>query len=197
MKSSNGETTKVHRASICYPDVLPDQKLAGATCSHFGHRPVLAVSVSSDLYRRFGESNHEHPMRLVVRGPVEGSVLVIVLQFGDRQLRCVMSLRRPLVQEMLCTMKREGCFPVVLLDIDSDRFAGLQCDVPVEDVEAILKEGLPKASSAGRFRTELSYVALSCLLVEEVPSIVPNEVVRHVDVALVADDAFGKVKSKQ
>lgn len=197
MKSGNGETTKVHRASICYPDMLPDQKLAGATRSHFGHRPVLVVSVSSDLYRRFGESNYEHPMWLVVRGPNEGSVLVAVLQFGDHQLRCVMSLSRPLVQEMLLTMKREGCFPVVLLDINTDRFAGLQCDVPGEDVKAILKDGLPKVSDAGRFRNELSFVALSCMLVEEVPTIVLDEVVRHVDVALVADDAFAAVKSKQ
>jgi hypothetical protein len=190
MTPSNVGTMVVHRAIICYPDALPDKRTVGAARSHFGYTPLLVIGVSSPLYRRFGETDHEHPMRLVVRGATERSVLVALLQFGGHQLRCVMSLRRPLVQQMLRTMKRKGTYPVVLLDVENDRFAGLECDVPAEDVDAVLRPGLPKPSNSPRFRGELSYVALSCLLVQEVPSIVNGEEVRYVDVALVGDSGF-------
>ena len=185
---------KVHRATFAFPDALPDPGLRDATRSHFGVRPVLIVGVSSRFYERFGEADCEHPARLVVRGIDHQDVLVVLLQFGGHQLRCVMSLRRPMVQQMLDTMKRRGRFPMVVFEVDGHRYAGLDCEVPREDVAFIVAPGLPDIADAKDCRAELSYVALSCLLVDEMRSIVPNETLQNVDVALVEDGAFVMTK---
>lgn len=181
---------KVHRATICFPDALPDPQLGDATRSHFGVKPILVIGVSSRFYRSFGEASGKDPVRLVARGIDDRNVLVVLLQFGGHQLRCVMSLRRPLIQQMLKTMKRRSRFPVVVFEVDGHRHAGLDCDVPAEDVEAIVATGLPDIANPQDCRAELSYVALSCLLADEMPSIVPNETLQMVDVALVEDGAF-------
>jgi hypothetical protein len=181
---------KVHRATICYPDVLPDPQLRDAVRSRFGRKPILIIGVSNRFYQSFGEADHEHPMRLVTRGIGGRGILVVLLQFGGHQLRCVMSLRRPLVQQMLKTMRRRGGCPVVVLETDGHRYAGLDCDVPGEDVEAIVATGLPDIADAKECQVELSYAALSCLLADEVPSIVSGEPLQEADVALVEDGAF-------
>jgi hypothetical protein len=189
-KDHPNKDLKVHRAVLAFPDALPDPGLRDATRSHFGFRPVLIVGVSRRFYQRFGEADCDHPARLVLRGiNNQGGVLVVLLQFGGHQLRCVMSLRRPLVQQMLGTMKRRGRFPMVVFEVDGHRYAGLDCDVPKEDVEFIVAAGLPDIAGAKDCRAELSCVALSCLFVDEVRSIVPEASLRAVDVALVEDGA--------
>jgi hypothetical protein len=192
MESTNrrhNENLKVHRANICSADVLADRQLRDAMRSRFGTQPICIVAVSSRLYRRFGESNHEHPLRLVIRGFRQLDVLVLLLQFGGQQLRCVASLRRPPVRQLLNTMKRCGSLPLVLFEDEGHRYAGIECDVPLEDLNAIAGLGMPPVADAKKCRDELCYVALSCLLLAEVPSIIVGEALRDVDVALVEEAA--------
>ena len=186
---SRNQELKVHRATICSPDVRPDPQLRDAVRSRFGFKPILVIGVSSRFYQCFGEADHEHPMRLVARGGEQRNVLVLMLQFGGHQLRCVASLRRPPVQKMLNAMRQRGSLPLVVFDADGHRYAGLVCDVLKEDVDAIAASGLPAVADAKDCSAELSYVALRCLLRDEMPSIVPGETLRQWDVALVEDAA--------
>jgi len=190
MESTNhrhNENLKVHRANICTADVLADRHLRHAMRGRFGTQPICIVGVSSRLYQRFGESNHEQQMRLVIRGFRHLDVLVLLLQFGGHQLRCVASLRRPPVRQMLNTMHRCGSLPLVLFEDDGHRFAGIECDVPQEDLEAITGLDMPLVADERECRSGLCYVALSCLLLAEMPSIIAGETLSDVDVALVEE----------
>lgn len=176
---------KVHRAAVCFADGLPDRALRKAARTRFGAGPILVVGVSSGFYRRFGETDHQHPLRLVAHSVGSNKLLVLLLQFGGHQLRCVMSLRQAMVRQMFCMMKRQALLPLLVFDDEGHRYAGLECEVPVEDLRAIDIADLPALVPREDCRAELAHVALSCLLIAEMPSIVPDEAVKEVDVALV------------
>lgn len=181
---------KVQRATFCYPKEIPNLELSDATCRRFGNEPILLVGVSGRFYERFGESDHEHPVRLVTIGVGDKNVLVLLLQCAGHQLRCVMPLRRPPVQRMVDTMRQRGTLAMVLFEADGHRFAGLECEVQKEDVDAVCGNGLPSIVPAAACRPELTYLALTCLLREEMASVVPGEMLHDVDVALVEEKAF-------
>jgi hypothetical protein len=181
---------KVHRATFCLPEALPDRRLGDAIRSLAAGKPLLVVGVSGGFYSSVGDAGDEHSVSLSAQGASTPDVLILRLQFGSHQLRCVMSLCRPLVQQWLETARRRGKFPMVIFETEGHRYAGLECDVEVDEVKAIVEPGLPDPCDASDCRAVLSYAALRCLLVDELPSIVPAMALRHVDVALVEEGAF-------
>jgi hypothetical protein len=184
------EQSQICRAAVCPSDSIPNKRMRQAVQQVFGAGPVCLTNVSKRFYRLFGEASQEHPVHLVAYGEFHAHVLVLLLQVEAHQLRVVMSLRRPLAQQLVQNARRRGSLPLVLFEEDGHRHVCLDCDVLPGSSMPMTLQGLPQVALPVDCQSEVIFVALSCLRLGEQTSVIEGQTLRKVDVSLANEESL-------
>jgi hypothetical protein len=182
----------LRRCAICIPSLVPDRELAQGVAMHFGNRPTCVAAVSTETYQVLHAllKNCIGPaamgLRLgACRPDPSGSVgVVLALQLGVRQVRCIAPLEDASLRALLVDAADTGLIQLALGPHRGSVCTVFDVTVPVPNVRSVLDIPMEPAGLE-RQAQAVEMTAAMCQRLGEVPSLVAGWQVEAVDVTVV------------
>lgn len=182
----------LRRGAICAPSLVRDPELAQGVARHFGRRATWVAAVSAETYQSLGVALNGRVGRPglalglgACRPDPSGSVgVVLALQLGPRQVRCVAPLDDPSLRALLQEAVHSGSIQMAVGPHMGSRYTVFELRAPVSNVRNVLR--LPREpASLERQAQAMEMTAALCQRIEEVPSFISGVRVESVDVTVV------------
>lgn len=181
----------LRRGAICIPELVFDPELARGVARNFGNRPTWVATTSGATYEALTlVKDGTDPGRLALclgacrPEPLGGVSVVLTLQLGVRQVRCVAPLEDVYLRALLLHAAATGSLQVALGPYRGHQCTVLDWPVRASSVQSVLD--LPVWSVGLTEQTRaLRVTAALCQRLDEVPSLIAGCKVEAVDIAVV------------